>query len=67
MFNLIFVENYTKLNMSANYVNVNIDENIKLLEPNEEGFLKNIELTTSVFVYMHIFKFNQITLLASGL
>ena len=64
MFNLIFLENYAKLNMSANYVNVktghgDIDENIKLDGPNEEGFLKNIEVTTSVFVYMHMFKFNQ--------
>lgn len=63
MFNLIFLENYAKLNMSANYVNVktghgDIDENIKLDGPNEEGFLRNIEVTTSVFVYMHMFKFN---------
>ena len=59
MLNLIFVENYAKLNMSANYVNVktghgDIDENIKLNGPNEEGFLKNIEVT-SVFVHRHIF------------
>ena len=65
MFNLIFLENYAKLNMSANYVNVktghgDIDENIKLDGPNEEGFLRNIEVTTSVFVYMHMFKFNHI-------
>ena len=41
----MFVENYAKLNMSANYVNVktghgDIDENIKLNGPNEERFLK---------------------------
>lgn len=59
----MFVENYAKLNMSANYVNVktghgDIDENIKLNGPNEERFLKNIEVT-SVFVYRHMFKLNQ--------
>lgn len=47
----MFVENYAKLNMSANYVNVktghgDIDENIKLNGPNEERFLKNIEVTS---------------------
>ena len=54
MFNLILVENYAKLNMSANYVNVKTGHGgIKLNGPNEEGFLKNIEVT-SVFVYLDI-------------
>ena len=76
MFNLIFLENYAKLNMSATYVNVktghgDIDENIMLNGPNEEGFLKNIEVTTSVFVCictcLNLTKLKWIMLLASGL
>ena len=43
------VENYAKLKLSANYTyckNGDIEEDVKLDGPNEEKFLKNIEVYT---------------------